>query len=248
MYGATLEPFVTEVRSDMETIGLRPVGSATLIENHDSLVLGQGAREALAGIDDEHVRELVRDYFINQFFRRDVYVREGERLDDREQRQRLLANAFALTRGAGRIEYRLRTPAGDLTFDNSAARAIIAVLTAGPCRLSGIIEQCRVAAKDVVANAIVLCASNQIRPVEPVPASVTKMNAVISRQLGGQREFFILACPAARQSTSMTSCMDYCVARRSMPTNLTSSEPSLLPTVSERRPQGRTRQQDNPEL
>ena len=187
--------FVTEVRADMEAIGLKPVGSATLIENHDSLVLGQAAREALAGIDDEHVRELVRDYFINQFFRRDVYVRDGERLDEREQRQRLLANAFALTRGASRIEYRLRTPAGDLTFDNSAARAIIAVLTAGPCRLSGIFERSRVAAKDVVANAIVLCASNQIRPVEPVLASVTKMNAVILRQLGGPEEILHLSLP-----------------------------------------------------
>ena len=69
------------------------------------------------------------------------------------------------------------------------------MLTAGPCRLGSIIEQCRVAAKDVVANVLVLCASNQIRPVEPVPASVTKMNAVISRQLGGREEILHLSLP-----------------------------------------------------
>ena len=51
------------------------------------------------------------------------------------------------------------------------------------------------AAKDVVANAIVLCASNQIRPVEPVLASVTKMNAVILRQLGGPEEVLHLSLP-----------------------------------------------------
>src|SRR5262249_36857718 len=112
--------FVTEARSDMATIGLTPVGSATLAENHDSFVLGSAAREALAAIGDDDVRELARDFLIDQFFRRDVFVREAERLDESEQRKRLLAGAFALTRPAGQVEYTLRTAAGRLSFDNAA--------------------------------------------------------------------------------------------------------------------------------
>src|SRR5215831_19954887 len=105
--------FVTEVRSDMATIGLEPVGSATLIQNHDSFVLGRAARETLAAINDEDVCELARDFLIDQSFRRDVFVRAGKQLDHNEQRQRLLASAFALARGVRMVEYKLETPAGD---------------------------------------------------------------------------------------------------------------------------------------
>jgi SAM-dependent methyltransferase len=188
-------PFVTEVRADLATIGLKPVGSATLVENHDSFVLGQAAREALAAIDDENVREMARDFFIDQFFRRDIFIREGSQLNEAEQRQRLLANAFALTRPPGKIEYTLRTPAGQLSFDNAAARAIVAMLAAGPCRLGDVVEKSGAAAADVIANAMVLCASTQVRPVEPSRASVTAINAAISRRLGGGEEITYLALP-----------------------------------------------------
>jgi hypothetical protein len=179
----------------MAEIGLKPVGSATLVENHDSFVLGQAAREALAVIGDENVRELARDFLIDQFFRRDLFVREGKALDEHGQRQRLLANTFALARGAGKIEYALRTAAGRLNFDNAAARAIIAELAAGPCRLGAIAEHSDAAAEDVVANAIALCASSQILPVESRRASVAAINAAISRRLGGPEEIAYVALP-----------------------------------------------------
>jgi SAM-dependent methyltransferase len=187
--------FVTEVRSEMAQIGLKPVGSATLVENHDSFVLGKAAREALAVIGDEDVRELARDYLIDQFFRRDLFVREGEALDEHAQRQQLLANAFAITCKADKIEYTLRTAAGRLNFDNAAARAITAALAAGPCRLGTIAEQSGAAAEDVVANTMVLCASTQIRPVESGRASVAAINAAISRWLGGPEEVPYVALP-----------------------------------------------------
>jgi SAM-dependent methyltransferase len=187
--------FVTEVRSDMATIGLEPVGSATLVENHDSFMLGKAAREALAAITDKDIRELARDFLIDQFFRRDVFVRDSKQLDEQEQRWRLLANVFALVCGVSKVEYTLRTPAGRLDFDNAAARAIIATLAAGPCRLGDIAAQRGVAAEDIMANAMVLCASNRVRPVEPFGTSVARMNAAISRRLGGPEQIPYLALP-----------------------------------------------------
>jgi len=187
--------FVTDVRSNMATIGLEPVGSATFVENHDSFVLGRAAREALKDIEDDEVRELARDFLIDQCFRRDVFVREGNDMNDDEQRQRLLASTFALTRVDTNIEYTIRTAAGDLTFDNSAARAIIDALGSGPCRLGVIAEQRGVGETDIIANAMALCASYQIRPVEGARASVAAMNAVIARRLGGPEEILYLALP-----------------------------------------------------
>jgi hypothetical protein len=187
--------FVTEVRSEMATIGLRPVGSATLIENHDTFVLGQAARAALVAIADDDVRELARDFLIDQFFRRDIFVRAGANLDDQAQQRRLLDGTFLLARPNTQVEYTFATPAGRLTFDNAAARAIVMALAGGPCRLRDIVEQAAVTPMDVIANAMVLCASAQIRPVEPTHADVAPMNEVILRRLGLPEEVTYLALP-----------------------------------------------------
>ena len=190
--------FVTDVRRDMATIGLKPVGSATLVENYDSFVLGKAAREALSAIADEDVRELARDFLIDQFFRLDVFVRGADQLDEYEQRQRLLASAFTLTCPASKVEYTLHTSAGQLAFDNAAARAIVAALAAGPRALGDVAEQ-GVATGDIIANAMVLSASTQIRPVESTRTSVAAINAALVRRFGGLEEipYFALPCGTA---------------------------------------------------
>jgi SAM-dependent methyltransferase len=186
---------VTEVRRDMATIGLKPVGSATLVENHDSFALGKAGREALTAITDEDVRELARDFLIDQFFRLDVFSRGGDQLDENEQRRLLLAGAFTLACPASKVEHTLHTAAGQLTFDNAAARAIVATLAGGPCSLGEIAQQRNVSVKDAIANAMVLCASNQLRPVEATRTPVAKINTALSRRLGGPEEIPYLALP-----------------------------------------------------
>ena len=187
--------FVTDVRRDMATIGLQPVGSATLVENYDSFVLGKAAREALSAIADDDVRELARDFLIDQFFRLDVFVRGADQLDEHEQRQRLLASAFTLTCPASKVEYTLHTSAGQLAFDNAAARAIVAALASGPRTLGDVVQQGVANVGDVIANAMVLSASAQIRPVESTRTSVAAMNTALVRRLGGPEEIPYLALP-----------------------------------------------------
>jgi SAM-dependent methyltransferase len=187
--------FVTEVRRDMAAIGLKPVGSAMLVENHDTFVLGKAAREALAALADEDVRELARDFLIDQFFRLDIFVRGADEIDENEQRKQLLANGFMLTCPAGKVEYNLQTAAGQLAFDNAAARAIVESLAAGPCTLGEVAQQRNIAVKDIIANAMVLCASNQLRPVEAGRAPVAKINAALTRRIGGREEIPYVALP-----------------------------------------------------
>ncbi len=76
---------VTDVRAELASIGLRPAGSATLVQNYDRFMLGRAARGILAGIDDPDARELARDVFINQSFRRDVYIRGGSQSPNRNE-------------------------------------------------------------------------------------------------------------------------------------------------------------------
>jgi SAM-dependent methyltransferase len=186
---------VTEVRAAMATIGLAPVGSATLIENFDSLVLGRDARKALAAISENDVRELARDFLIGQSFRCDVFVRAGRRLNEDERYQRLRATTFALARPLRAIKYSMATPAGRLRYGNAAARGIASVLSARPASLAEITAKSTLASQDLLANVLVLCAADAVWPVESSRVSVSAVNEAIRRRLGGPEELRYLALP-----------------------------------------------------
>ncbi|MFI4986716.1 MAG: class I SAM-dependent methyltransferase [Alphaproteobacteria bacterium] len=193
--GAHWEPLtVTEMRSAMATIGLVPVGSATLMDNYDSFVLGKAARALLAGIADENARALARDFLVDQFFRRDVYVRAGRRLGESARRRRLLAGSYALARPAARINYAISTPAGRLNFDNGPTRGIVQALAAGPRRLADIAAG-RIADADLLASALVLAAAGAVLPVEPGGQPVAALERAILRRLGGPEEILYLPLP-----------------------------------------------------
>jgi SAM-dependent methyltransferase len=186
---------VTQVRAEMGSIGLIPVGSASLVQNFDSLVLGRAARKALARISDDDVREFARDFLINQTFRCDVFVRAGRRMNEDERRQRLRSSTFALARPRRAVKYTIATPAGRLKFSNSAARGIVSILSAGPASLAEIIAKSSLPGQDVLANVLVLCAAGAVWPVEFRRESVSALNEAIRHRLGGPEEVLFLALP-----------------------------------------------------
>ena len=196
LMSANWEPMcVTDFRAAMRSIGLVPVGSATLIENYDSFVLGQAARRTLADIADLDARELARDFFIDQFFRRDVFIRRGRVLDEAERRSQLLASSFALVQPVDAIQYTMTAPAGRLRYDNAVARDIVAALAAGPRPLADISTEFTLASEDVLANALILSAADALRPVEESHIPTRKLNEAIYRRLGGPEEIRFLALP-----------------------------------------------------
>jgi SAM-dependent methyltransferase len=168
--------YVDEVRREMAEIGLQPVGSATLRDNFDSFVLRAAERDALAAINDPDRRELARDYCMVQRFRRDVYGRAPERIDDDARRERLLATTFALMRPPSLIEYKMATEAGDVGFDNPVARRIVALVAEGPRRLADCVEP-GASEQDLQANMLTLCCAGVVKPVAARTVPVDRINA-----------------------------------------------------------------------
>jgi SAM-dependent methyltransferase len=179
--------WVTEVRAAMAPIGLEPVGSATLSENLDWMVLDEPARETLATIADPGAAELVRDFYLDQRLRCDVFARGNRRVGPSERAERLLASAFALARPLCEIRYRTLTPAGPLSYDSPAARAIIAAVAAAPRPLSG-------GTQDVKAL-LTLCAAGDIMPVGPGSVPVHALNRTLCARVDGPEEIGWLALP-----------------------------------------------------
>jgi len=197
---------VAEVRAEMAEIGLEPVGSARLIDNYDSFVLSRAAREALAAIGDRDAREFARDFFINQSFRQDVFVRDGRRIGRDERGLRLMDSAFLLGGRVESVKYSVTTPAGDLKFDNRTARAIVSGLIDGPRRLREI--DGTVSEKDLIANMAVLTAAEVIWPVNADAFDVSRVNAAIAALGNGEDGvgYSLLSCgTAAPTSTSAAS-------------------------------------------
>lgn len=188
---------MTEMRAAMAEIGLTAVGSATLIENLDPLVLNDAARQILSGIPDPDTRELVRDFFLDQRLRRDIFDRGNRRLDAEERAHRLLAGSCALARPASTISYVTTTPAGGGCYDAPTARAAVVALAAGPRPLTGL-----AAMPDLLATMLTLCAAGGAMPVEPGHVPVERLNREIWRRLGGAEEigWLVLPCGTALEA------------------------------------------------
>jgi SAM-dependent methyltransferase len=176
--------YVTEVRRDMATIGLEPVGSATLSENFDWMVLDKTVRRTLGTIADPDARELVRDYYLDQRFRCDVFARSNRRLGPGERAGRLHSSTFVLARPVPAIRYTMTTPAGSLTYDGPPARAIIAELNAG-----------RLARAEDLKTLLTLCAAGDIVPAEPGHTPVADLNRALCGRVDGPEEIRWLALP-----------------------------------------------------
>jgi hypothetical protein len=186
--------YVTEVRADMAMIDLQPVASATLMENFDSFVLRRAERAALGKIAEPDLRELVRDYFLHQRFRRDVFGRNLRRLGDPHRRRALLDCRFALTRPVSLVAYQMTTPAGHLHFDNRIARVIVAALASGPQRLADLRARTGTA-RETLAIAMALVAAGVIRPVNVGSVSVVALNRALAELANGSEPLPYIALP-----------------------------------------------------
>ena len=75
------------------------------------------------------------------------------------------------------------------------ARKIIAALAAGPRTLIDICAEIDLDPQDALANALVLCAADVLRPVERSRIAIRNLNDAIYRRLGGPEEVRYLALP-----------------------------------------------------
>jgi SAM-dependent methyltransferase len=185
--------YVTVVREAMTAIGLEPVGSATLNENFDWTVLNETAREILSSIADDNVRELARDFFLDQRFRCDVFARGNRRLDLEERAVRLSLSTYALARPTPAIRYTAATPAGDLSYDNPAARRIVAELASGPGSLHRVIVDDQQA--EGLEALLTLCAFGDVMPVEHGLTEIDRLNRALAGRVDGPEEIRWLALP-----------------------------------------------------
>ena len=176
-----------DVETVMRAAGLIYAGSTRFLENREDFFLRKSQRALLDRIKDRALRSLVRDHFIGQSFRTDIFIRDAKRLRRDTAWKRRLEAAIAPALPPGRITCSLKTSAGTLSFDNEAAKAILDSLSSGPKSIREIAQSCvgsAITEADLLNTVDALLAGSQCVPVDPAApgARVTELNGLLRRQ------------------------------------------------------------------
>lgn len=124
--------FHADVLRSLAAAKLDWIGSAQLLENVTSLMLGDEARAVAARFDDPIMRELIKDMCLTRSLRHDVFVRGARRLSPAERDAALGEVTLALLRPAARFEWRTELPAGSAEMDRGFFGPIVAALADAP--------------------------------------------------------------------------------------------------------------------
>lgn len=122
----------SDVAADMNKAKLTFAASATLIENSDEATLTPEAIKLLKQETDPVMRELLRDFAVNQQFRRDLYIRGARRFGNAELVNN--ANRLRLCLAQPRADLKLTVPLplGEANLSPTVYEPILDALASGP--------------------------------------------------------------------------------------------------------------------
>ncbi|KIF63455.1 methyltransferase [Pseudomonas fluorescens] len=104
--------------------------TAVPLDSIDPLNLSAEGMDFLETIEHPIMREQARDYFVNQHFRRDLYVRGATRLSAAERRARMLHSRFALLQSWETVAGSVTGPAGEATLQAEIYGPVLDALAA----------------------------------------------------------------------------------------------------------------------
>lgn len=122
--------YFTDVVDALAPAKLDFAATAVPLDTVDPLNLSAEGMDFLEGIDHPIMREQARDYFVNQNFRRDVYVRGANRLSASEHRQGLLNTRFVLLQPAESVSATVKGPAGEASLQAEIYGPVLEALAA----------------------------------------------------------------------------------------------------------------------
>lgn len=115
----------SEIVADLSQAKLSYIGPANILDNVDSLNLTKLQIETLKEATDPVMYETLRDYMINQQFRKDVFARGAIPLSLQEARREWLDTSFTLVTHGNNVPMKLKVPLGEVALEEKVYRPII---------------------------------------------------------------------------------------------------------------------------
>ena len=189
--------FFTDVARELGAAKLAYVGSASLLENFDGLALPAKAREVVAAATDPVFRELLKDFALNQQFRRDIFVKGARPMTALEKQRVLLDLPFAALKTPAAMSFTFKTPLGEAAGQAEIYQPIAAALGAGRTNIRAIAAETGVDPTRLLQAFALLTASGQAHPAasgrEAGPAQ--RLNRAVARRSLLGEPYRYLAAP-----------------------------------------------------
>ena len=191
----------TDMVREMSEAKLDFVGSAGLLDNFAALSLPEKTRELHDQISDPAYRELIKDFAVNQQFRRDVFVKGERRLTGPQERAQLRELTFVPLRTSERMSMQFRTPLGRATGQEAIYRPLIDAVGQGATKLGDLLGRIDAGTGQLVQASAALTQSAQIHPVVgdrggTAVASARRLNRALAQRVLQGEGYSYLAAPA----------------------------------------------------
>ena len=117
-----------DVAAQFGDAGLSFAGTTYLMDTVPGFSIQEPAQRLLESVPDPTLREAAREYLMDATFRKDVFVRDGERLSERDQEEALLNEHFVLTAMVDDVPMQASSSAGAVNLDARHFRPILEAL------------------------------------------------------------------------------------------------------------------------
>ncbi len=181
--------------------------SAHYLDNVDALNLTADQRALLGEIPDAMFRETVRDYMVNQTFRRDYWIRGARRLNPLEQAELIRAQRVLLVQPRPEIALKVTASAGEATLQESIYGPLLDALADAQPRtireLERAVRERGITFTQLVQAIVVLAGAGHLLMVhaDAVTAQVRqrtdRLNAFLCERARGSADVAFLASPVS---------------------------------------------------
>ena len=194
-----------DVAKDLAAAHVDFAGSASFYDNLDFLRFSSEERQLLSGIDDPVLKETVKDFAVNQQFRRDVFSKGRQRLTPAAHQELVSRCSFALIVPIGKNSITLNLPRGEVHFDPELYKYVLSALDERHCSLDELLHKPEIALfgfEKVYQTVMTLLTAGYILPaVNPSPqafASSRLFNYAILERMVLKMEPQHLASPVVQ--------------------------------------------------
>ena len=123
--------YFSDVVAALEPAKVEFACTAVPLDTVDVVNLSKEGIDFLQQIENPILKEQIRDYFVNQQFRKDIYLRGAKRISMTEQRERLFAQRFLLIQHADDVSMKANGAAGEIQLHQELYKPLIEHLASG---------------------------------------------------------------------------------------------------------------------
>lgn len=206
-FNADWRPFYfSEVAKELEGAKLSFASPCSLLEGINKITFTEEQLELIDGINDTVLEQGVKDFIINQGFRRDYWVRGAQRMSPTEQVREFDAMNFLLVKSTEEFDMKVQARLGECDLHEDIYAPILEVFEKSPLmsisELKSAVSEYEIDPTALFQAILILNEKRMIRPVSPdhnkecVKNSSDKLNrSLIEKSLQGNKIDY-LASPA----------------------------------------------------